>query len=179
MEHLPATISLPDAADLGPAMQALNDRQRAFVVALFALGCCDPVEAARAAGYPDNGKTGIRVQAHRLAHHPKVQAAIDEWQKRGSKALVPFATKNIVAIASGAQHKDQLKANLALLAMGGHGPVTESRVTHEVVLTRQEQIAQIREFARELGHNPDEYLGRVIDVDFKEIKEDPFADVEY
>lgn len=184
--NLPATISLPEAADLGPAMRALNERQRAFVFALFALGSRDPVEAARAAGYPDSGKSGIRVQAHRLAHNEKVQAAISEWQKKASRALIPFAAMNLVKIAGDPQHKDAAKVNLALMSMGGHGPVTESKVTHEVVLTRQEKIDQIKDFAKALGRDPEEFLGMVVDAEFEEVPEpapepekDPWADVEY
>src|SRR5215468_6499809 len=76
-----------DGAEFGPAMAALNDRQRRFVYALYTVkpGHGSHVRAAKAAGYGTRTTTAKcwSVIAARLAHDSKIQAALhEEDQKR-------------------------------------------------------------------------------------------------
>lgn len=154
-------------ANLGPAMSALNDKQRAFVIAMFALGCRDPVEAARAAGYPDNGGTGIRVQAHRLAHNENVQAAILEESKRRVRSLLPFAVNKLEEMAD-TPGKNQFPAVMAVLNRGGLHEIAERNVNVTVSLTREEQDERITLLAQKLGLDPIQLLGSV-DAEFDDV----------
>src|SRR5262245_53850422 len=73
---------VPDEADLGPAMRKLTEKQRRFVLELRdgPAGYGSEVRAARAAGYGTATSTdlALRVEAHRVLHNEKVQAALVE-----------------------------------------------------------------------------------------------------
>lgn len=163
-------VIVPVPADLGPAMNALNDRQRAFVVALYASGTRNPVVAARMAGYEDNGSGAIRNQAHRLIHRDDIQAAILEEGKRRMRGLIPFAMKQLEEIAENPQHKQQAAAVMAILNRGGIHEVTERNVNVNVKLSREEEDAKIRELAAKLGLDADKLLGSCVDAEFEEVK---------
>lgn len=187
----PDPIPMPDPGTFGPAMNALpNDKWRAFVLAMFMYGYKDPVDGARAAGYEDSGKSGIRVQAHRLWHDPRMQAAIEEEAKRRAKGLLPFSFSNMEKIAENPQHKDQFNANRLLMRHGGL--VEETKVTHEVVLlSPREKALKLVEVAEGLGVPKQKLLGQldpeervVIEAEFAEMdapsgEKDRWADIEY
>src|SRR5690242_12085321 len=67
--------------ELGPAMRELSDKQRRFVLAFLTgkPGHGARTAPARAAGYTGNH---LRNQAHDLARHPKIIAAIAEEGKK-------------------------------------------------------------------------------------------------
>jgi hypothetical protein len=183
-----ATVEMPAGMKFGPAMNALTVKHRAFVLAWFALGSRNPVDAARMV-YPDNDTGAIRVQAHRLMHRDDIQAAMQEEAKRRVKAYVPMALRNLADIADNPQHKHQLQAITTVLNRGGLHEVSESKHTVEVVLTRAEKLAEIREFARVLNIDPEALLGRVVDMPAIDVTPepdeaepsvaDPFAHIEY
>ena len=113
-------------------MRALNERQRAFVEAMFDLGAnATYVEAARRAGYPDDGGSSIRVQAHRLAHSDKVQAAFREEAERRVTALLPTAHGGIQAILANPSHPDHFKAIKHTQALAGFSPTQKHEVVHK------------------------------------------------
>src|SRR5262249_39108346 len=77
---------MPDLEALGPAMLALNERQRRFVLEYVngpSLGYGAATRAARAAGYKDGA---VRVTACQLLHHPKIQSALHEIGGRRIRA---------------------------------------------------------------------------------------------
>src|SRR5262249_30096006 len=87
--QLPAPAE--DEASLGPAMQVLTPKQRAFVRA-YAAGATQ-AQAVAAAGYSTANPTVISVAGTRLAHDPKIQAALYEenlkaFRTSGLKARV-------------------------------------------------------------------------------------------
>lgn len=150
-----------DEAALGPCMRALNERQRRFVIAMLEMPSADHTNAARLAGYSDPGNSGIRAQATRLAHAPKIQAAIQEEARKRMGALQILAISRVGEIAADPLHKDSLKANLALLDRGGLHAKTES---HSVIEHRgapdEEVVEKIIRMAKLLGISPKEALGR-------------------
>src|SRR3954464_12660795 len=74
-----SVIAEATAEAWGPAMTALSPKQRAFVLAYVIQTNASASQAARLAGYMDNGGGGsVRVTEYRLAHNPKVLAAIRE-----------------------------------------------------------------------------------------------------
>ncbi len=120
------------AEALGPAMAALNPRQRAFVVAMFDLGAdATYADAARRAGYPDDGGTSIRVQAHRLAHSDRVQAAFREEAEKMAAGLLPLAHKMMADIARNPAHPDHFKAVKHAQALAGVSPTQKHEVVHK------------------------------------------------
>lgn len=170
---IPSVLLEVDDRDLGPAMKALSPRHRAFVLLMFATGggSGDMTKIARLAGYTDKGNGAIQVQAHRLAHREDVQRAIEEESRRRVKSLLPAAIQQLEAIMVNPQHKDQLKAVAMTLGRAGLVEVSESKHTHEVILTRDEKIAEIASLAKSLGRDPAEFLGQVVDADYDVVHE--------
>lgn len=126
--HSPAMI---DAA-LGPAMRALNDRQKAFVDYVVTTGTKNFTEAARAVGYSEHMPTSYQ-QAHAMRHSQAITDAIIEEGKRRVNMHLPMALQTAIQIAGDPSHKDALKAALALMAMSGVSPVTLSKTETHVV----------------------------------------------
>jgi phage terminase small subunit len=139
----------PDIEDgeLGPAMKALPPRRRAFVDYVVTTG--DPVwtNAVVNAGYTSN-RDAAAVTAHRLSHDPRITAAIREESVRRVNLHLPLAIRTIIDIAGNPQHKDALKAALAVAGMSGLSPV--SRTEHHVV-HHDSLMDEVRAAANVLG----------------------------
>ena len=137
---------------LGPAMSALNPRQRSFVIVYCATGGKNAAGAARTAGY-EGTDVSLRVQAHRLAHSEAVQSAIHEEVRRRQQAIAPRAQLNIERIANDPLSRNSFEANKLILAMASHSAVqkSEHKVTQE--LTTKEMIEEIRKLGATLGAN--------------------------
>lgn len=84
-----------DDTELGPAMEALDDRRRKFVRAVIQLqqnGIENVAAAARKAGYSDK-KEGCKVRGHALIYDVRIQAALlEEGRKRINAAAAVVAT---------------------------------------------------------------------------------------
>ena len=105
----------------GPAMQALGsgsvgDRRRKFVLAALADPYGNPTSWARASGYNDNGKTGIRVRSHHLMHNPAIEAAMHETAKTYlSVNGAALGVQNLLRIARDQKHPKNFEATSSLL----------------------------------------------------------------
>ncbi len=162
-------ITLTQKFSFGPAMSALNDRQRAFVVALNNAGGKNAAEAARAAGYLDSGGSGIWVTAHRLCHDPNVQAAIIE-DARARIVGDLHATLDIIDdIANNPQHKDRLSA--AKLKLHHAGMVEVTKVQHEgtVTISFDQKLEKYKALLAQTGGDPDKALAPFIEAEFTEV----------
>src|SRR5262245_35758601 len=146
-----------DGMELGPAMAALNPRQRDFVLAYVAMPQATGCELARLAGYHE----GKRTQASRLLRTPSVIAAIHEVLAktyRGRGAAV--AQDVMLTIAMNANHQHQLKAAMALADRGGFGAMSEQKLTVEHRdMTSDMLIKKIQGLARRLGIDETKVLG--------------------
>jgi phage terminase small subunit len=152
-----------DETSLGPAMRALTPKQRRFVLELQRgpAGYGSAVRAVRAAGYgtPTSSSTAMRVEANRVLHNPKVQDALREVGGKIIRAEAFQSIQTTAAIARNPRHKDQLKANLALMDRGGFGVETVHHVQvdhshrHSVEATPQ-VLERIRQLAFAAGLNP-------------------------
>lgn len=173
--HLAAMI--PAESDLGPAMRALTDRQRVFVVALLNMGSkLDQSRAAKMAGYLGN-QAVLKVSGHRLAHSPKVQAAILEEAKKRMQLGTAAATALMIETIGDktVAHKDRLRAAEGVLDRGGIHHMTEHRIEVNHNDTRTEKILRVVQLARQLGKDPRELLGNLADAmegDFKVLEEE-------
>lgn len=159
---------VPEDRHLGPAMKALSDRQRLYVVACVDAGCWkNHTKAARLAGY--TGSEGsLKVQGYRLSHNPKVQAALLEEAKKRMQAATVGATNFVVELMQDekADAKLRLKASESILDRGGVHAVRE-HLGGPADLTpegRAEKILRIAVLAKLLGQDPRVLLGNVVDA---------------
>jgi hypothetical protein len=156
-------VVAPATEDCGPAMAALTEKQRRFVLELRhgPCGYGSEIRACRAAGYgtPTSSDASLRVIAHQVLHHPKVQDALREVGHKIIRAEAFQSIKNTTAIANDLKHRDCLKANLALLDRGGFAPETFHHVTVErspatLVIATEQILERIRALTAKLGLEP-------------------------
>lgn len=130
------TIELDGDENFGPAMSALNDRERAWVLAVVRLGGKGR-EAAAAAGYGNVGtaeqrENAQRQAASRLNRSPKVQAAIIEEAESSLKSGALLATEALMAMVTDTTSKHHFKA-VQMLHDRSIGPTVQRQ---EVVIKR-------------------------------------------
>lgn len=159
------TYQIDADARLGPCMDALNDRQRQFVLALIQTGCSQS-KAAELAGYRGGPDTWKAV-GWRLAHDSRVQAAIHEEAQKLIRTTSVMAIKVVEGLAQdrNVDPKVRLKAATELLNRSGLHAQSEHKVTVERHLSDKEIKSQIVSFARELGLDPRTVLGVAFPVD--------------
>ncbi len=156
----------------GPAMMALNERQRKFVVAYVLFTDCNATEAARAAGYSDKGrhdKPGIRREGHRLVHNPAVGLAIRELALSHAASESPKYLRKLAQIALKDDHKDQVPALKSILNRIGLQEAIDRNINVNVTITTEQKVAEIRQMAEELGLDPQVLLGNVSDAEFTDV----------
>jgi hypothetical protein len=98
-------MELPRELELGPKMQACSPSERKFVW-LYVTGDGNATQAAREAGYVDNGNGAIRVRAHALLHRARVQEAIRELSIGMFGNLLPTAVRAAADLLSKPDHPD-------------------------------------------------------------------------
>lgn len=173
--HIPQVIA-PAEEHLGPAMQALTELQRNFVVALVTTGARNKHLAMRMAGYQGNDNV-IDVGAHRMGNNPKVQAAIKEEADKLLRAGGLLGAAVLIEIAGDPMHKDRFKAGVELLNRTGLIVATEHKVTVEDKRTNDEMLTAIFLMAKRQGLDPATLLGKedarkaekIIDGEFTEV----------
>jgi hypothetical protein len=121
-----------DDAEYGPAMSALNSRQRSFVMALFTgHGRHGRVsEAYLAAGYSGDNANAVAASASRLLHSDSVQAAISEVCRRALGGMAHDPVRVVQEIMSDPSHEDRLRAAGRVLDHAAP-TVQQISVTHE------------------------------------------------
>lgn len=160
-----------DTQGLGPAMIELNPQQRAFVYALLDTGGQSNTKAAALSGYAPGNPDAQRVTAYRLAHDPKVLAAIKEEANRRLHSGAILGASVLLEIANDPTHKDRFKAASELLSRGGLVMATEHKVTVE---HRDDKglIDKITVLANSLGLDPRQLLGNAapaVDAEFEDV----------
>lgn len=171
----PLLTITPDAK-LGPAMKNLNERQRAFVVAMIEMGGINYTRAALAAGYGNGNDESAAVQGNRLAHDENVLAAIHEEAQRRMRSGAVMAVQTLLEIANdhGAENKDRLKAVDMILNRSGLHAVTEHNVKverHDI--TDEGMVKRIKLLAEKQGLDPSRLLGSIgvtVDAEFSEVE---------
>jgi phage terminase small subunit len=160
-------ITSTDRIECGPAMNALNDRQRKFVMAWNNSGYSNASECARAAGYFDAGNGAIAVQAHSLLHNPRIQAAVIEDAKARLTGDLGSTWDEVDKIAKNPQHTRQLDA--LKLKLTHAGMIEKTAIEHQITVspTLEQQIDElIRIKGRE---NVDPRYLRVLEGEYKDI----------
>ena len=174
----PFEATAADEDSLGPAMRALNQRQRVFVLALVTCAS-NPTEAARLAGYSGN-EGSLCNTATRLAHTPAVQDAIDEEARKSLYGAKLVAVRVLLDVMNNPAGKisDRLKAASMTLNRVGMPEVFNQNIVVEHVLSDKDKIREIAEMAKKLGLDPKQVLGSVgvVDAEFTEVPALPAPD---
>lgn len=176
-------LVIPPDYELGPAMKKLNERQRAFVIAMLDHGGIELKRCAIEAGYPDPpaNPNYIRVQANRLAHDPTVQEAIrEEGLKRMNSAAIaaPSVVMKIMNDTA-AEPKDRLKAAEMIMNRIGMNPTTE----HKVTVTHKdedpaEMVKRIEQLMAKYKLDSQKALeGTLIEAEYEEVDENSIEDL--
>jgi phage terminase small subunit len=176
----PPQLPVPaeDEENLGPAMQVLTPKQRAFVRA-YSAGMTQ-AQAVAAAGYSTSSETVISVNGTRLANDPKIQAALYEVNL-GSFRLSTIKSRltlEALAFDPKVRPRDRIVAAIALLDRGGFGATTQHRVdVHRHEPSRAEVNARLAAACDELNFTPEmkAIAMRVSNIDLKEQPDGSFA----
>jgi len=145
--------------EFGPAMSALTEPQRSFVLHYCDSGGINAAEAARRAGYGNDTKSQA-VTASRMLRLPRILAALREVADHRLKAGAIMAASAIVEIAGDAMHRDRFKAATELLNRAGLVVEGVSRVIVEDHRTPEEIERRIRDLAERLGIDANKMLGQ-------------------
>lgn len=176
------TVPDPDESTLGPAMLALPESQRRFVVC-YSQGMSSKASAI-AAGYSYNPEkpNGLEVAAHRLSHDSRISEALLELAKAamaGRGAAVAINTLIEIAGDPTAEKKDRRGASDSLLDRLGISVITEHKVavTHEN-LTPGDTIKRLEYLSEKFGFDPAKVVDSVmVDAEYEEVKSEPDDDL--
>lgn len=146
---------------LGPKMNALVPKRRAFVQALMNQGTRNATQAAAAAGYPQTSNGSLRVMAYELMHDERVQEAIQEEAKRRICAMLPLAIETVAGIMENPQEGGavRLKAATTVMDRSGVHAVSERIVTEAPLERDPDQVKRIMALAQVLGLPVEQLLG--------------------
>jgi len=158
---------------MGPAMRALNERQRYFVCALMVYGG-EQSEAYRAAGYNVTTDNSAGASASRLARSDGIVAAIKEEAMRRLDSAPALAVSTLVELASYKNNDDKVRlkaANSILDRVGGFAGKTEHNIIIKDDRTTAELIDFIKATAAANGLDAHQLLGlpAPIDAEFSEV----------
>jgi phage terminase small subunit len=147
--------------ELGPAMKALNERQREFVRYLVTEkpGYGALTRAYRKAGYGKNSKPAtLSKEAHHISRDERIIAAVAEESRKVIRIGHPEAASALLNMIRDPGHRDHARAVMGLLDRVD--PVATKHsidVTHRTIDPDQEALEEMRA-ARKLGATRDKLL---------------------
>jgi hypothetical protein len=152
----------------GPAMSALSERQRKFVLAMASDPYASAASWARAAGY-SNANAACRTRAFELLRDPRVEAATFEVARAVMATVGPvLATHVLMRTAANPDHPMQVKAAELIANRTGFSEKQQIEVTHRD-LTGEALIARLRALAERNGLDAEKLLG--VKADFPKLIE--------
>lgn len=164
-----------DLTNFGPAMAALTEKQRRFVLAMASDPFGNAKRWAIAAGYSDV-KDGAKVRGHFLVHDPRIEAAVMEVARGTINAVGPIlAVSVMLRAAANKKHPKHLRAAEMIANRVGLHETTE----HVVNVNHSDRTGaalakRIQEFAGMLGLDPAALLG--VNAAPKQIEHQEVAD---
>lgn len=155
-------IAKPETwGELGPAMKALNERQRAFVRFFVTEkpGYAALTRAYRKAGYGKNSKAAtLSKDAHHMSRDERIIAAIAEESRKVIRVAHPEAAAALLNMIRDPAHRDHARAVMGLLDRVDPVQTKHSiDVTHRTIDPDQEALEEMRA-ARKLGATRDKLL---------------------
>lgn len=173
-----AVLVRVDATEWGPAMQALNEKQRRFVLALYQVkpGHGAQVRAAKLAGYKCTTPESWAAFASRLIHDQKVQAALREHDQKVLRASAPRALRALQGLVEDPGHRDHARGIGMVLdrvhpVETRHFVRSEHEYVHRVVVDEETALRRIAEIAKRVGLDPRK-IAPTIDAEFTAIEND-------
>ncbi len=151
-----------DGGSFGPAMMALDERRRRFVLAVLDQRRPNAGRAAKTAGFQRSTPLGFRVAGHRLMHDDRVIAALHEQASRRLQSAAYLAADVLVNIAGNPKEatKERRAAAVALLDRVGFAAEQNINVNKTVTdRTGAAMVERIEKLARALGVDPAALLG--------------------
>lgn len=152
---------MSDETDYGPAMAALTEKQRGFVLAMLTIPGCSHAQAAREAGYSDTAD-GAKSRGYYCAHNPAVQAAIREeaGKRLNSLSLVAANVMMEVMLDPEGDPRNKTKAAMAVLDRTGFAAAQNINVNKTVTDNSGAALMErIQKAAAVLGVEPAQLLG--------------------
>jgi hypothetical protein len=184
MTTAPATTPAAEPApEWGPAMAALPEKRRAFVVALYSedaprKGDGLIIWATQIAGYgtPTSSKKSLSVIGNRIVHDDRVQAAIVEYSQRELRAIPPEAINALKNLIRDPKHRDHARAIAMVIDRSDplqtmHTVKVEDSRPPSIEAT-QKVLDRIEALMQRVGLAPPP---KVIDADFDVVEERPTA----
>jgi len=166
---------MTDDPEYGPAMQALSEKQRGFVLAMIEVPGCSHAEAARRAGYSDASE-GAKVRGHYCAHNPAIQEAIREeaGKRLNASSLAAAGVLMTLLTDEAILPKDRIKAAGMLLDRSGFGAAQTINVNKTVTrkVDTAEAMSRIAEFRQKFPEQFAKLTGTalvVIEGEFTEV----------
>jgi phage terminase small subunit len=167
---------MSEEEEFGPAMAALTEKQRGFVMAMIEFPGISFADAARRAGYSDTAD-GAKVRGHYAAHNPAVQAAVREEAGKRLNASSLMAANLLMQMLTddAVEPKDRIKAAGMLLDRSGFGAAQTIHVNKTTTdRTGAGMMERIRALAAANGLDPVKLLGGnaapVVDAEFAEVE---------
>jgi len=151
---------MDEMTDYGPAMRALPERKRRFVLAMASDPFGYQADWARAAGYSDESGRAT-VTASELLRDPQVQAASYEVSRAHMMTLGPvLAAAGLLRIARDRSDPKHFRALETLANRVGLHETSEHRVSVEHTdRTGVAMVERIKRLAADLGVDPGSLLG--------------------
>jgi phage terminase small subunit len=144
--------------EFGPAMLALTEKQRRFVLAMAADPFGSASDWARLAGYADCG-ANPRVKAHLNLHSEAVQAAVLEYSRGMLNTIGPMlATTAMLRAAANTKNKNHLRAAEMIANRVGLHEVQEVHV-RKTDQTGAAMVERLRALAKKHGLDADALIG--------------------
>lgn len=158
----------------GKAMNALNGREKKFVLAMLNQGANKHAakRAAKEAGYSENyGWTLMRDSG--------ILAALREEATKRVAGAALSGVEIMLEIANDPSHKDRFRAAKELAALNGF--TAEQRIVVEHISEdSKQQLRQIREMAAQLGMDAGQLIkaAGIIDAEFEDVTPAKTAEVD-
>ena len=181
-KHTPRGKTRPDPIPedteeiLGPAMQALTEKQRLFVRAIYATPDWNATEAAAQAGYGSGDRATLRAHGYNIKNNPRVIEAMREYGGQQLKVGGLIAIRQMVDLAlNSMDEKIRLAASKAIADRSGFHAMFEQKITHAV--DDRTMVERAKALAERLGIDPLKLLGEnTTEAEFSEVKALPSPD---
>lgn len=148
-------------AEFSPEMLALpTDMMRRFVIEVLEAGGTNYSACAGRAGYKGDSDQ-LKVTAYRLAHDPRIQAAIREEGRRRLTLGVGVGVAFLHEVISNntVSTKDRLRAVELVFNRTGLPAVTEQKIDVVHTVSDKEMLQRINQLAEKYGLDPMKLIG--------------------
>jgi hypothetical protein len=121
--------------ELGPKLQACNEKERIFVFSLATGVAKSATQAVQMAGY-SQAPASAKVLGSRLLHRPRIVEAIEEVCRTQFRNLIPRVIEAARQVLEDPKHPDHVKLLTSLLSRLGYGEkaLVDVNVTGEIAV---------------------------------------------